>query len=65
MTLQILAHHTKNRSVGDRFYRSGEAISRYFNSVLQGILRLQGFLLKVPQPVPIDSTDARWRCFKV
>ncbi|XP_070664413.1 protein ANTAGONIST OF LIKE HETEROCHROMATIN PROTEIN 1-like isoform X1 [Malus domestica] len=64
MTLQILAHHTKNRSVGGRFYRSGETISRYFNSVLQGILRLQGFLLKVPQPVPIDSTDARWRCFK-
>ncbi|KAM2549766.1 hypothetical protein TB1_014096 [Malus domestica] len=64
MTLQILAHHTKNRSVGGRFYRSGETISRYFNSVLQGILRLQGILLKVTQPVPIDSTDPRWRCFK-
>ncbi|KAB2612062.1 hypothetical protein D8674_036888 [Pyrus ussuriensis x Pyrus communis] len=36
----------------------------YFNSVLQGILQLQGILLKVPQPVPIDSTDPRWRCFK-
>ncbi|KAB2606515.1 hypothetical protein D8674_006232 [Pyrus ussuriensis x Pyrus communis] len=39
-------------------------LEMYFNSVLQGILRLQGILLKVPQPVPIDSTDPRWRCFK-
>ncbi|RXH78119.1 hypothetical protein DVH24_040090 [Malus domestica] len=28
MTLQILAHHTKNRSVGGRFYRSGETINK-------------------------------------
>ena len=65
MTLQILAHHTKNRNIDGKFYRSGETISRYFNSVLKGILRLQGIVLKAPQPMPCDSTDHRRRCFKV
>ncbi|KAL6293664.1 hypothetical protein ACE6H2_001806 [Prunus campanulata] len=36
----------------------------YFNSVLQGILRLQGSLLRVPEAVGESCTEYRWKCFK-
>ncbi|RYR34981.1 hypothetical protein Ahy_A10g050056 [Arachis hypogaea] len=42
--LIILAHHTKNRSVQVRFYRSGETISKYFHKVLCSVLRVQSIL---------------------
>ncbi|CAL2229049.1 unnamed protein product [Prunus armeniaca] len=41
-----------------------QTISRYFNSVLQGILRLQGSLLRVPELVGDNCTDHRWKWFK-
>ncbi|KAL5813872.1 hypothetical protein ACOSQ4_024513 [Xanthoceras sorbifolium] len=63
--LHILAHHVKNRTIRNRFLRSGETISRYFNLVLQAVLRLHGILLKFPEPVSEDSIDPRWRYFKV
>lgn len=63
--LHILAHHVKNRTMQDRFQRSGETISRYFNLVLKGVCRLQGQLLKEPEPIRDDESDARWRPFKV
>ncbi|TXG57326.1 hypothetical protein EZV62_018639 [Acer yangbiense] len=62
--LHVLAHHVKNRTIGHRFNRSGETVSRYFNSVLNGIIRLQGSLLQKPNPIPNDCTDARWKWFK-
>ncbi|XP_050378473.1 protein ALP1-like [Argentina anserina] len=62
--VHTLAHHVKNRTIRGRFYRSGETVSRYFNSVLQGVLRLQGSLLRVPDPVLAECTDPRWKCFK-
>ncbi|XP_034219068.1 uncharacterized protein LOC117630461 [Prunus dulcis] len=62
--LHVLPHHVKNRAIGSRFFRSGETISRYFNSVLQGVLRLQDILLKVPDPVRDNCEDSRWRRFK-
>ena len=65
MFLHMLAHHVKNRTIRNRFVRLGETISRYFNSVLQGILRLQGSLLRVPEPVGDNCTDHRWKWFKV
>lgn len=55
--LNILAHHKKNRVIQDKFLRSGETISRYFNVVLEAVLCLQGHLLKTPEPVAEDSTD--------
>ncbi|KAL6286747.1 hypothetical protein ACE6H2_011137 [Prunus campanulata] len=64
MFLHTLAHHVKNRTMSSRFKRSGETISRYFNSILDGVLRLQGRLLKVPEPIPDNCTDNRWRWFK-
>ncbi|KAI5325283.1 hypothetical protein L3X38_034357 [Prunus dulcis] len=63
--LHVLPHHVKNRAIGSIFFRSGETISRYFNSVLQGVLRLQDILLKVPDPVRDNCEDSRWRRFKV
>ncbi|TXG74136.1 hypothetical protein EZV62_002715 [Acer yangbiense] len=62
--LHVLAHHVKNCTIGHRFNRSGETVSRYFNSVLNGIIRLQGSLLQKPNPIPNDCTDARWKWFK-
>ncbi|XP_020963927.1 uncharacterized protein LOC107611154 [Arachis ipaensis] len=52
--LIILAHHTKNRSVQVRFYRSGETISRYFHKVLRSILCVQSILFAKADPVPKD-----------
>ncbi|XP_061348287.1 uncharacterized protein LOC133293700 [Gastrolobium bilobum] len=64
MFLHILAHHAKNRVIKFKFQRSGETVSRYFNLVLKSVLRLQENLLKVPDPVPENCTDDRWKWFK-
>ncbi|KAL4305887.1 uncharacterized protein [Arachis hypogaea] len=57
--LIILAHHTKNRSVQVRFYRSGETISRYFH---KGCLRaLDGTYIDVTVP---NSDKSRYRIRK-
>lgn len=63
--LHILAHDVKNRVVRRNFVRSGETISRYFNIVLNSVLRLHELLLKKPEPVPANSLDEKWRWFKV
>ncbi len=65
MFLHILAHHVKNCSIGSRFRRSGETISRHFNSVLNVVLRLHGSLLEAPNPIHENYDDDRWRWFKV
>ena len=65
MFLHILAHHVKNRTIRGRFFRSGETVSRYFNCVLQGVLRLQANLLRMSNPVLDNCTDNRWKWFKV
>lgn len=38
MFLHTLSHQIKNLIIGNRFSRSGETISRYFNSMLNGVL---------------------------
>ena len=63
--VNILAHHTKNRCLQVRFYRSGETISRYVHRVLSALLRLQDHLFIKPTPVEDDCTDRRWKPFKV
>ncbi|XP_026443198.1 protein ALP1-like [Papaver somniferum] len=52
--LYVIAHHHKNKVVGFMFKRSGETISRYVNTVLKGVIRLQGELLK--QPVAVATS---------
>lgn len=63
--LYTLAHHLKNRKIKFDFTRSGQTVSRYFNDVLKAVIRLQDVLLKVPEPVPANSNDERWKWFQV
>ncbi|KAG5521652.1 hypothetical protein RHGRI_034023 [Rhododendron griersonianum] len=63
--LWIISHHTKNRRTILQFWRSGETISRHFNSVLIAVLRLHKFLWYHPQPIPANEPDARWKWFEV
>ena len=65
MFLHILSHHVKNRTISSRVFQSGEIVSRYFNSVLKGVLWLQSILLRAPEPMPENCTDWRWKWFKV
>ncbi|XP_068336618.1 uncharacterized protein [Pyrus communis] len=51
-------------TIGTRFCRSRESISRYFNSILHGVSRLQGKLLKVPEPIPNAYPDPKWSWFE-
>ncbi|XP_012842536.1 PREDICTED: putative nuclease HARBI1 [Erythranthe guttata] len=64
IAVHILAHHQKQIIIGVNFERSGETISRHFRKVINAIIRLQGELLKKPEPVQDDSTDQRWKWFK-
>ncbi|KAL9443757.1 hypothetical protein AB3S75_017021 [Citrus x aurantiifolia] len=61
MFLHTLSHHVKNRTIGSRVFRSGETVSRYFNLVLNRVLRLHDVLLRMPDPVPENCTDERWK----
>jgi hypothetical protein len=63
--LHIIAHHSKNRVIKLLFKRSGKTVSRYFNLVLNAILRLHEILLKALEPVLEDCLDERWKLFKV
>ncbi|KAK2641293.1 hypothetical protein Ddye_023056 [Dipteronia dyeriana] len=62
--INILAHHTKNRSIQVGFSRSGETISRYVHRVLRALLHLEDVLFIKPTSVPDDCMDSRWRWFK-
>ncbi|XP_020259584.1 uncharacterized protein LOC109836081 [Asparagus officinalis] len=64
MFLHIIAHHVKNRVIKQMFQRSGGTISRHFTNVLHAVIRLHDVLIQKPNPVPIDSTDTRWKWFK-
>ena len=59
--LHILAHHSKNHVIRFMFKRFGEIVSRYFNLVLNAILRLQQTLLRGLDLVPDDCLDERWK----
>ncbi|KAL8523941.1 hypothetical protein ACS0TY_013774 [Phlomoides rotata] len=60
----VIAHHTKNRIIKSTFLRWGYTICKYFNSVLNTILKLHTILLVTPQTVPDDCTDSRWKYCK-
>ncbi|KAD4385868.1 hypothetical protein E3N88_26037 [Mikania micrantha] len=62
--LYILARHVKNRVVKFHFQPSVETISKYFNNVLNVVIRLQNELFKKPMPISKASTDERWKWFK-
>ena len=63
--LHIIAHNVKNRVIACRFHRSGETISRIVRRVCSAVIRLHPHLFKKLEPVLEDSTDGRWKWFKV
>lgn len=63
--LHIVMHDVKNRVKKRQFVRLGESISWQFRNVLNAIIRCHNILLKKPTPIPEDSTDERWKWFKV
>lgn len=63
--LHILAGHQKNGSIKHTYRRSSETVSKYFNNVLKAVLRLQGVLLKKPEPITDSCNDYRWKPFQV
>ena len=63
--MHVLAHHVKNRTIKKRFGRSAEIISRIFRRVLRAVTKLSGHLLAKPVPIPENSTNGRWKYFKV
>lgn len=65
MFLHIISHHVKNQTIRDRFFRSGETVSLYFNSVLNAVLQLHNVLLVTPNFLLENYSDSRWRWFKV
>lgn len=62
--LHILAGHQKNRSIKHAYRRSSETVSKYFNNVLNCLLRLHDVLLKKPEPINETCNDPRWKCFQ-
>uniref|UniRef100_A0A803N5Y7 Myb/SANT-like domain-containing protein n=1 Tax=Chenopodium quinoa TaxID=63459 RepID=A0A803N5Y7_CHEQI len=64
MFLYTLAHHKKNRSIGQYFFRSGETVSRQFYLCLRALLKLHEVLLYNPTPILDDCEDERWKFFK-
>uniref|UniRef100_A0A803KUB8 Transposase n=1 Tax=Chenopodium quinoa TaxID=63459 RepID=A0A803KUB8_CHEQI len=64
MFLYTLAHHKKNRSIGQYFFRSGETVSRQFHCCLRAFLKLHEVLLYNPTPISDDCEDERWKSFK-
>ncbi|CAL5444433.1 unnamed protein product [Camellia sinensis] len=64
MFLTVLGHHHKNQNIKFNFMRFGQTVSKYFNDVLKAVLRLQGVLLKTPEPITAGCTDDRWRWFQ-
>ena len=65
MFLGILAHHKKSRIVRFDFMRSGYTVSKYVHAVLRALLDIYKKFLAKPDPVTDDSTDSRWKHFKV
>ena len=63
--LKILSHDDKNRMMKCLFTRYGETVSKHFNLLLSSILRLQERLFEIPKSVLDNSSDERWKWFKV
>ncbi|MFQ6622633.1 hypothetical protein Gotur_001906 [Gossypium turneri] len=65
MFLHIIFHHLKNLVIKHHFNRFGETVSRSFHSVLNAVIRLQDVLFKKTEPITANSSNPRWKWFKV
>ncbi|KAJ9542748.1 hypothetical protein OSB04_029254 [Centaurea solstitialis] len=61
----IIAHNVKNQVMVCHFHRSGDTITRVVSIVCNAIIRLHPQLLKKAEPVLDNSTDQRWKWFKI
>ncbi|KAL8523917.1 hypothetical protein ACS0TY_013756 [Phlomoides rotata] len=60
----VLSHHTKNSILKASFKCSGYTICKYFNFILNALLKLHTILLVSPHRVPDDYIDSRLKYFK-
>ncbi|MFQ6652970.1 hypothetical protein Gotur_024600 [Gossypium turneri] len=65
MFLHIISYHLKNRVIKHHFNRSEETVSRSFHKDLNAVISLQDVLFKKAEPITANSTDPRWKWFKV
>lgn len=65
MFLLVLGHCKNQRVIKFDHHRSGQTVSHYVNLVLFELLKLHTIFLVTPKPVADDSTDPRWKWFKV
>ena len=61
----INAPYTKNRVVKCQITRSDVTVSRYFHVLLKVVLRLHSIYFKKSELIPKNSTDDKWKWFKV
>ena len=58
--LKIVGEEASNRTTGDRFQRSGETISRYFNQVLEALIYLYPEFVRPPiETTPAEISHSR------
>ena len=63
MFLHILVHDLKNRVVQGMFTRLGETVSRQFHIVLEAVLKLGKYYIKLVSHNTDCSEDIKWRYF--
>ena len=61
----IISYHTKNMVLKRQITRYDETVSRQFHVKLKAILRLYSLLFKNPESILENSSDGRWKWFKV
>ena len=63
--LNILGHDHKQRVIVRRLRISKEMIYINFREILRCVLQLHNILLKIPNHIPENSNDKKWKWFKV
>ncbi|KAF8413837.1 hypothetical protein HHK36_001831 [Tetracentron sinense] len=64
MFLHILAHNLKNSTIKCCFRRSGETVSRQFQSVLRAVLKLHKDFIRLHEPSLEEHDVEKWKWFK-
>ncbi|MFQ6625810.1 hypothetical protein Gotur_005271 [Gossypium turneri] len=65
MFLHLISHHLKNQVIKHHFNSSMETVNRSFHNVLNVVICLQNFLFKKAEPITTNSTNLKWKWFKV
>ncbi|CAH9136449.1 unnamed protein product [Cuscuta epithymum] len=65
ISLLVLSHHQKNRTLITEFQRSGRTISNCFANLIHAVLKLHSILYAKPDPITDECNDYRWNVFEV